>query len=721
MSLVFEGVVSVVAKSLRKIVNGVSGKCSAGETLAILGPSGAGKTSLLNLLTLSPTGCNSYGTVTLNGTPMTQHIFRKSCCLVEQLDAHRAFLTCRETVRYTIDFYEPSMNAEEKEIATETMLIKLGLNGCKDIKVGNQFIQGLSGGQKKRLSVAVALCKKPDVLFLDEPTSGLDAGSAEGIITFVKDLAKDFNIIVVLTVHVRTLPLNFAFSILSMIACFLVSLTLTLSSNSFLPISSFFQQPSSKIYFNFDNVLLMSQGRAAYCGTPQGSVDYFASMGHVCPPLSNPADYLLSEINHEFTDPDSVEKILNNWENNSKKLSLMSSISTSTSTEEVTHENDNDNDDREKLPWLSEFGFVLRRQCKIVVTDPMVYLGRGLGFIFITSFFAVIYIESRHRDQTQLMNRLFFLMWLMGVPTSMGVVAVYVYSDEFKTIEKEVRNGMYSLSSFLLSSFLIQVPACFLLAICAAGISGFGMINLYVPNFFEIISMYALMLFAFECIARCMSVIFTVPLIGMLGYMNIWFTSFLFSGIMVPEDQIIYPFRVLVWLLPLNWGMSTIAWLDINDSTYKGAYLCEKDSGRTDCLNHFDSNGQRKWPGWTCSKAPNGEYNPTQCLGYTGGQALDSIGITFESISSFDNLGRNMSYNTAISLTVWLFYVIFAYLRVLQVTTVQPLSDLEEKKNHQTQKNGNDDSDSDSGFEMIPTSETESEIASRTEQGQHVV
>ena len=439
----------------------------------------------------------------------------------------------------------------------------------------------------------------------------------------------------------------------------------------------------------------MSQGKAAYFGTPKGSVDHFTSIGHECPQLSNPADYLLSQINHEFTDPASVDKILDHW-----------SVTNVQSTKDNTQDLDLvilDDDEKARLSWLHEFGFVLRRQCKVVVTDPMVYMGRAIGFIFICSFFAVIYIEARHREQSQLMNRLFFLMWLMGVPTSMGVVAVYVFSDEFKTIEKEIRNGMYSLSSFLLSSFIIQVPACFFLAVCAVGISGFGMINLWTPHFFEIVSMYALMLFAFECIARCMSVTFAVPLIGMLCYLNVWFTSFLFSGIMVPEDQIIYPFRVLVWLLPLNWGMSTIAWLDINDSTYSGAYICEKDSGRTDCLNHFDSSGNRIWPGWTCSEEPNGEYNPTQCLGYTGGQALDSIGITFESISSVDHFERNAGYNTLISLAVWVIYVCFAYKRVLQVASVRPISELEQhatKKSHDIGTSNND-------FELLKTVDTE--------------
>ena len=161
----------------RTIVDDSTGECKSGETLAILGPSGAGKTSLLNVLTLNAThpGSKSYGKCTLNGHQINQKLFQKHCVFVEQLDNHRAFLTPRQSLRYALDFYAPNSNAEEKDTEVNAMLTKLGLEVCADTKIGNLFMQGLSGGQKKRLSVALALLKKPEVLFLDEPTSGLDA------------------------------------------------------------------------------------------------------------------------------------------------------------------------------------------------------------------------------------------------------------------------------------------------------------------------------------------------------------------------------------------------------------------------------------------------------------------------------------------------------------------------------------------------------------------
>ena len=626
--LEFKNITSTVHNGEKTIVNGVTAQCCTGQVLAILGPSGAGKTSLLNALTLNATSCHTTGSVTINGENLTQDLFRAHCCIVEQLDSHRAFLTCRETVRYIIDFYEPNMTYEQKDEATSALLQRLGLHSCADTKVGNAFIQGLSGGQKKRLSVAIALCKKPTVLFLDEPTSGLDAAACSSLMKFIKDLAKDFNIAVIATVH----------------------------------------QPSSSIYFGFDRVLLLSQGKAAFFGTPDVSVSHFAEIGYDCPQRSNPADFLLDAINAEFTDPDSVTKVLDTWAAGGlakypdpKTIKTMKLGDLSTST-------------RAQLSWFDEFLYVFLRQSKLVVRDPLVYLGRAAGFLVMCGFFAVIYIEARERDQAQILNRLFVCMWFLGVPTSMGVVAVFTGGDEYKTIEKEVKNGMFSLSTYLLSVFLIQIPASFLLSLCALGIPGFAMLDFWSPNFVSFIFLYGLVLFVFECIARCCSVAFENPLIGMLCYLNMWFISFLFSGVMVPEDQVIWPFRAFIYILPLKWAFSSSQWLDAIDSEYSGAWLCEEgtSAGRTDCLYHFDDAGNKLYPGWTCSEIPNGEYNPLQCFGKLGWQVLDSLGMNYKSIESQDNQANIYLYIICIGLVAWMFYVAFSFKRILQVSTVHP-------------------------------------------------
>lgn len=619
-----------VADGQRTIVDDVSGECKSGQTLAILGPSGAGKTSLLNVLTLNAThpGSKSFGKCTLNGNQINQKLFQKHCVFVEQLDNHRAFLTPRQSLRYALDFYSPNADAAAKDEEANSLLTKLGLEVCADTKIGNLFMQGLSGGQKKRLSVALALVKKPEVLFLDEPTSGLDAAASSNVMKYIRELAASMNIVVVLTIH----------------------------------------QPSSNIYMNFDRVMILSQGRTAFFGSPKGSVDYFAEIGHTCPEYSNPAEHLLDVVNAEFTSEDQVTTVLDKWGETgglTKKYSadMLSEMDDVKATDIVTR-------DSATLSKPVEMMHVLRRQAHIAFTDPMIYLGRAVGFLMACTFFAIIYVESRNRDQDQVLNRLWLSMWFAGVPTSMGVIAVYAYAEEFTMVKKEVKNGMYALSSYLIASFLLQMPAMFVLAIFAIGIPGFAIGNMYAPNFGSIIALYTVLYFSYECIARCMSVTFPNPLLGMLAYLNTWFTSFLFAGVMIPKDEVIWPFRVFVYILPLNWSVKTVAYLDAIDADYDGAYYCDENV-RSDCIFHLSDSNARILPGWTCSKDPAVEYNPMQCYGNEGWQVLDSLGKNYDSITSEDEVNTNFGIIIAIALVMWLQYVIFAYIQVGAVSTIK--------------------------------------------------
>ena len=129
-------------KERKTILEDISGSAKSGEVLAILGPSGAGKTSLLNVLTLNAYGTQAqiFGECSLNGNLLTSDLFKEHFCVVPQEDLHRAFLTCRETLRYCANFYMEG-SEEEKNSKVQKLLSKLGLEDCADTRVGNAFIQ----------------------------------------------------------------------------------------------------------------------------------------------------------------------------------------------------------------------------------------------------------------------------------------------------------------------------------------------------------------------------------------------------------------------------------------------------------------------------------------------------------------------------------------------------------------------------------------------------
>merc|ERR550532_2607978 len=129
-----------------------------------MGPSGAGKTTLLELLAFQGSSGVRTGTVTLNGKPMTRRIFQKHCAYVPQRDSGWWCLTCRETLEYTARLVLRGTRQEAKE-RVSAMLRDMGLESCQDTRVGNEFVKGLSGGQRRRLSLAVSLLGQPLVIF----------------------------------------------------------------------------------------------------------------------------------------------------------------------------------------------------------------------------------------------------------------------------------------------------------------------------------------------------------------------------------------------------------------------------------------------------------------------------------------------------------------------------------------------------------------------------
>jgi ABC-type multidrug transport system ATPase subunit len=165
------------------------------DVLAVMGPSGAGKTVLLDALTLDAFFGKPSGKVTLNGVPITDKIFKEHCYVVVQEDKHWPYLTCRETLRYAAELYDVVVK-EDLEAVVDEIIAKMGLTVCGDTRNAR-----LSGGQMRRLSLGIALLKQPTMLFLDEPTTGLDSAAAENIMQEIVRVAKEEKLIVLCSIH----------------------------------------------------------------------------------------------------------------------------------------------------------------------------------------------------------------------------------------------------------------------------------------------------------------------------------------------------------------------------------------------------------------------------------------------------------------------------------------------------------------------------------------
>ncbi|XP_030382849.1 ATP-binding cassette sub-family G member 1 [Scaptodrosophila lebanonensis] len=237
-------------KEKKSVLKGITGTFKSGELTAIMGPSGAGKSSLLNILT----GLNKSG---VSGTIEIGKA-RKLCGYIMQDDHFFEWFSVEETMLLaaTLKISNKCVNIKEKRILIDHLLTTLKLTNAKQTKCSK-----LSGGQKKRLSIALELIDNPAVLFLDEPTTGLDSSSSFDTIQLLRGLANEGRTIVC-TIH----------------------------------------QPSTIIYNLFNLIYVLSSGRCTYQGTPQNTVDFLKTVGLDCPAYHNPADYLLECVNGDYGD-----------------------------------------------------------------------------------------------------------------------------------------------------------------------------------------------------------------------------------------------------------------------------------------------------------------------------------------------------------------------------------------------------------------------------------
>ncbi|TXT10968.1 hypothetical protein VHUM_01719 [Vanrija humicola] len=255
------GIVKTVKKS---ILNDISLRFPAGEISAILGPSGAGKSTLLQILANRKLNAGPMarfyrtGELLFAGQKANSLAWSNVAFVEQEDDWHLPSLTVRETLRYAAILRLPTKIPRKQKIArAETVLRMLGLKDCADLPVGGPLVKGISGGEKRRLSLAVQMINDPAVLVVDEPTSGLDSSIALSVMQVLKDIAATGRTVIA-TIH----------------------------------------QPRSDIWRLADNITLLAKGGVvAFNGPQSDAVDYFNNLGYPMPSAYfNPADHLLDLV-----------------------------------------------------------------------------------------------------------------------------------------------------------------------------------------------------------------------------------------------------------------------------------------------------------------------------------------------------------------------------------------------------------------------------------------
>lgn len=169
---------------LVELLHGIYATFNPGEIVCLMGSSGAGKTTLLNVLS-GRAGGVLMGDVKYNGQKLPQKQMRLAMNYIPQDDILMAALTPRESLTYTARL-RLACSDEERDSRVNKLMNKLGIDRCADVMIGDPLNKGISGGQRKRVSVGTELVNNPSILFVDEATTGLDSKTAEELVGILK-------------------------------------------------------------------------------------------------------------------------------------------------------------------------------------------------------------------------------------------------------------------------------------------------------------------------------------------------------------------------------------------------------------------------------------------------------------------------------------------------------------------------------------------------------
>ncbi|CAF9917322.1 MAG: hypothetical protein ALECFALPRED_011104 [Alectoria fallacina] len=389
----------------------------------IMGPSGSGKTSLLDLMArrLHSSIAIRYetcGEMFFNGAIPSEKVIRSVCSYVcQDDDALLPYLTVGENLHFAAGLRLPAhLSNEEKQQRAESVLLKLGLRDCADNLVGSDVVKGISGGEKRRVTIAIQILTDPRILFLDEPTSGLDAFTAFSIIEVLRGLAEEGRTLV-LTVH----------------------------------------QSRSDLFKYFHNVLLLSRGgHSVYAGKGSSMLSHFGSLGFNCPTTTNPADFALDLITvnlqsavKEATSREKVKSLILEWDHSKQtRIQTVSHMATPAELGSLA---------RSMTPFRVAFPILLHRSFINFRRNPPSIFARTtqvLGYaICLTLFFAPL-----QSDYYSVQSRLGFIQEFAPLYFVGMLQNVAVYPDEKAVFYREHDDNAYSVEAFFLQYTLAEVP-----------------------------------------------------------------------------------------------------------------------------------------------------------------------------------------------------------------------------------------------------------------------
>lgn len=412
----------------KNILTNVSGYICPGQVLYIMGPSGAGKSSMLDCLS-DRVAAEVTGVQWLSGQAKTPFALKEASKYVQQQDDLLGAMTVKETLECAAAFYVS--DATKRAPLVEAVIEMLGLVNQTDVKVGDIFFRGLSGGQKRRVSIGIELIAQPQMLFLDEPTSGLDSASAFSIMKSIRKYAIATKTPVLCTIH----------------------------------------QPSELLFELGDNLLLLSGGKQVYFGPISQLENHFNALGFHCPPRTSLAEWMLDLVNRDFGEDAVVDKCIADWNTSQLKRDLDAKLEKmGAPMEHQPPEEEFLNPLPYKTSQVDATWALFLRGFRNAMRAPQVIWLRFAMYFMLSILIGTIWLQlGTSAKVINDFNGCMFYTTAFMIFMSISVLPAYL--EERNVFIRERANASYSVQSYLIAHFLFELPFLFLLSlVCSSTI-----------------------------------------------------------------------------------------------------------------------------------------------------------------------------------------------------------------------------------------------------------
>ncbi|KJE94352.1 ABC transporter [Capsaspora owczarzaki ATCC 30864] len=506
------------------VLDGISGYMEPGDMVAILGGPSCGKTSLIKAIA-NRLATDRNGTLLINGSPIPEN-FNRVCGYVAQSDIHTPTLTVRETFEFAAELQLPrEMTMEQRNSHIDVILKLLGLEHAANTLVGNALIRGISGGEKKRVTIGVEMLKTPNMLLLDEPTTGLDSAAAFNVLSHVRSIA----------------DVGF-------------------------PCMAALLQPSKELYELFNQVCILSQGQITYFG-PRGRVlDYFAGLGLECPEDMNPAEFLAQCCDHpeKFVPPEvsinlSVDFFVTKFRESDIYASLGRRLWKGVAPRDCPPAASIDTFGKYPLQLWSQFKLTLSRALKMQFRDPTSFqarLGRGIitAVLFATVF---LQLSDNQRDSR---NKLGVITTVVGHMGFLGGTAIPQLLAERDVYLSQRKSKYFQPFAYFLAVNLADLPLLF------------AEVTLFVVLIYFLVGLNAtaaaFFYFFFMCTGSALwSTTYARALSALIPSINLAnaiipssvVLYFIFNGFLLPPSAIRNFWIWMYWISPMHYSYEGLA------------------------------------------------------------------------------------------------------------------------------------------------------------------